>query len=183
MPLTSDDAEVYSAFPPYFEAIQYWRDPDSGAWEEGRKVNNSSVGAVVAGLEELLRYLACAGAGTIGDIPSLCEVNTDNLRALIAKGRQRLVDSALLFLIHPLRVLRPRPVQDAVLNLVQARLKGDVGIKRYGGDSYFCQDYDEWFPPEERSSDFSERLDFRDAHLQPNCEAQWCIFDPLLSII
>jgi hypothetical protein len=33
------------------------------------------------------------------------------------------------------------------------------------------------------STDFSERLDFRDAHLQPNCEAHWCIFDPLLSII
>ena len=33
------------------------------------------------------------------------------------------------------------------------------------------------------STDFSERLDFRDAHLQPNCEAQWCIFDPVLSII
>jgi len=33
------------------------------------------------------------------------------------------------------------------------------------------------------SSDFSDRLNFRDARLQPNCEAQWCIFDPLLSII
>jgi hypothetical protein len=33
------------------------------------------------------------------------------------------------------------------------------------------------------SSDFSDRLEFRDAFLQPNCEAQWCIFDPLLSII
>ena len=33
------------------------------------------------------------------------------------------------------------------------------------------------------SADFSDRLEFRDAHLQPNCEAQWCIFDPLLSVI
>jgi phosphorylase kinase alpha/beta subunit len=74
-------------------------------------------------------------------------------------------------------------VQDAILILVPARLKGDVGIKRYAGDSSFCQDYDEWFPPEEMSSDSSDRLDFRDALLQPNCEAQWCIFDPLLSII
>jgi phosphorylase kinase alpha/beta subunit len=139
--------------------------------------------------------LDCAREGTIGDIQSLREVRTDYLRALIAKGRQRLedtlpfespperfVDSALLFLIHPLRVLRPRPVQDAILILVPARLKGDVGIKRYAGDSSFCQDYDEWFPPEEMSSDSSDRLDFRDALLQPNCEAQWCIFDPLLSI-
>jgi len=93
LPLTSDDAEVYGAFPPYFEAIQYWRDPHSGAWKEGRKVNNSSVGAVVAGLEELLRYLDCARAGTIGNLPSLGEVNTDQLRALIAKGRPRLEDT------------------------------------------------------------------------------------------
>jgi phosphorylase kinase alpha/beta subunit len=74
-------------------------------------------------------------------------------------------------------------MQGAILKLVQARLKGPYGIKRYAGDSYFCQDYDEWFSPSQMSSDFSDRLDFRDAFLQPNCEAQWCIFDPLLSVI
>ena len=67
--------------------------------------------------------------------------------------------------------------------MVQARLKGEIGIKRYAGDSYFCQDYDEWFSPDQQSSDFTDRLDYRDAFLQPNCEAQWCIFDPLLSVI
>ncbi|MGB9430977.1 MAG: hypothetical protein WBQ89_01935, partial [Candidatus Acidiferrum sp.] len=96
---------------------------------------------------------------------------------------ERMVDAALLFLIHPLDVVRAREMEDAILGLIQARLKGEIGIKRYAGDSYFCQDYDEWFPPEKMSTDFGERLDFRDAHLQPNCEAQWCIFDPLLSII
>lgn len=115
---------------------------------------------------------------------------------MIAKGRgrldatlpfeappERLVDSALLFLIYPLGVVRSRAMEDAVLNLVQARLKDEIGIKHYAGDSYFCQDYDEWFPPDLMSSDFSERLDYRDAFLQPNCEAQWCIFDPVLSVI
>jgi hypothetical protein len=33
------------------------------------------------------------------------------------------------------------------------------------------------------STAFSDKLEFRDAHLQPECEAQWCLFDPLLSII
>ena len=74
-------------------------------------------------------------------------------------------------------------MQDAILNLVQARLKGEMGIKRYAGDSYFCQDFDEWFAPGQMSTDFSDRLEFRDAFLQPDCEAQWCIFDPVLSII
>jgi len=184
LPLSPTEAETYGLFPDYFEAIEYWRDRDSGAWEEGRKVNNSSVGAVVAGLEELAKYNQAEGAPT------------KNLQLLIAKGRERLdatlpfespperlVDSALLLLIHPLEVVHSRSTQDAILNLVQARLKGEAGIRRYVGDSYFCQDYDEWFAPGEMSADFSERLDFRDAHLQPNCEAQWCIFDPLLSII
>ena len=182
--LSASDAETYAFFPDYFEAIEYWRDRDSGAWEEGRKINNSSVGAVVAGLQELLKYNEAQRAPT------------KNLQLLIAKGRERLdatlpfeapperlVDSALLLLIHPLDVVPSRAAQDAILNLVQARLKGEAGIKRYGSDSYFCQDYDEWFAPGEMSADFSDRLDFRDAHLQPNCEAQWCIFDPLLSII
>jgi Glycosyl hydrolases family 15 len=196
MPLQPCDAEVFGIFPAYFEAIEYWQDRDSGAWEEGRKVNNSSVGAVVAGLEEMLKYIDGGQARQTAGSVALLSVDVKKVKELIAKGRQRLdetlpfeapperlVDSALLFLIHPLGVLQSRVMQDAILNLVQARLKGEAGIKRYAGDSYFCQDYDEWFPPEEMSSDFSERLDFRDAHLQPNCEAQWCIFDPLLSII
>ncbi|HEY1471866.1 MAG TPA: glycoside hydrolase family 15 protein, partial [Candidatus Acidoferrum sp.] len=56
LPLTAGDYEVFRLFPDYFEAIEFWRDEDSGAWEEGRKVNNSSVGAVVAGLEEMRKY-------------------------------------------------------------------------------------------------------------------------------
>jgi Glycosyl hydrolases family 15 len=196
LPLSTDDAEVYSVFPAYFAAIEYWHDLDSGAWEEGRKINNSSVGAVVAGLEQVLNYKEGARQGDVGvDLP-LAPLTLENLRELIGKGRKRLadtlpfespperkVDSAVLFLLHPLHVLRSPQLEDAILNLVQARLKGKLGIKRYPGDSYFCQDYDEWFPPGEMSSDFSERLDFRDAHLQTDCEAQWCIFDPLLSII
>ncbi len=188
LPMSAADYEIYGIFPAYFGAIEFWQDRDSGAWEEGRKINNSSVGAVVAGLEEMQKHRAAAGSGS--------PANLTYLEQLIAKGRdrldrtlpfesppERLVDSALLFLIHPLNALRTRVMEDAILNLVQARLNGEIGIKRYAGDSYFCQDYDEWFAPGQMSTDFSERLDFRDAHLQPNCEAQWCIFDPELSII
>ena len=183
MPFTQDDANIFQLFPEYFAAIEYWRDEDSGAWEEGAKINNSSVGAVVAGLEEMKKC------------PHF-QARLARLDELIAEGRkrlhqtlpfeappERLVDSALLLLLHPLNVISELQTQNAILNLVQARLKGELGIKRYAGDSYFCQDYDQWFTPDEMSSDFSERLQFRDAHLQPNCEAQWCIFDPLLSII
>lgn len=196
LPMTVADWATYSLFPEYFGAIEYWQDRDSGAWEEGRKINNSSVGAVVAGLEEMLQFAESPSAKKLAGIASAAKNAIENLKKMIEKGRERLnetlpfeappdrlVDSALLFLIHPLKVLRSRPVQDAILNLVQARLKGDIGIKRYANDSYFCQDFDEWFAPEQISAVFSDRLEFRDAFLQPNCEAQWCIFDPVLSII
>lgn len=192
--LTPEDYEVYGVFPDYFDAIGYWQDRDSGAWEEGRKINNSSVGAVVAGVEEVLKYHVSSSHPQ--NAVSIAAARLARLQFLIARGRERLdatlpfeapperlVDSALLFLIHPLGVIRSRAVEDAVLNLVQARLKGEIGIKRYVGDSYFCQDYDEWFSPAQMGSDFSEQLDYRDAFLQPNCEAQWCIFDPVLSAI
>ena len=196
LPMTAADYKIYSIFPAYFEAIAYWLDRDSGAWEEGRKVNNSSVGAVAAGLEEMRKFHEGDSRDREQVPASVSAAEMDKLRQMIAMGRERLdttlpfesppermVDAALLFLIHPLDVVRERDMEDAILGLIQARLKGEIGVKRYAGDSYFCQDYDEWFPPEKVSTDFSERLDFRDAHLQPNCEAQWCIFDPLLSII
>jgi GH15 family glucan-1,4-alpha-glucosidase len=196
LPVTREEWKTYELFPAYFEAITYWNDEDSGAWEEGQKINNSSVGAVVAGLEELQRYLHSALAKKELGAKNLAEVDKQKLEVLIAKGRERLrvtlpfespperlADSALLLLIHPLGTVTSWHLQEAILNLVQARLRGDVGIKRYAGDSYFCQDYDEWFAPDQMSVDFSDALAFRNALLQPGCEAQWCIFDPLLSII
>jgi len=194
--LTTADWEVFELFPRYFDAIEYWQDPDSGAWEEGRAVRNSSVGAIVAGLEEMRKYLGSPGKREAGEKIWVTPDTLAKLDQLIEKGRarlaatlpfeappERLADSALLSLIHPLGVVRERAMQDAILSLVQARLKGEFGIRRYAGDSYFCQDYDLWFSPGQMSSNFSERMVYRDALLQPNCEAQWCIFDPLLSII
>src|SRR5271165_3906139 len=194
--MTPEDWAIYRLFPEYFEAIEYWQDKDSGAWEEGRKTNNSSVGAVLAGLEELLKFAQSAEEKKAEGVRKFSIEETTKLEKLVKQGRvrleatlpfeappERMVDSALLFLIHPLHVVRSGPLQDAILNLVQARLKGEIGIKRYANDSYFCQDFDEWFAPGQMSTDFSDRLEFRDAFLQPNCEAQWCIFDPVLSII
>jgi hypothetical protein len=196
LPMNAADYAIYRLFPAYFEAIEYWQDRDSGAWEEGRKVNNSSVGAVVAGLEEMQRYQDMGDRGRDGTAGLVDPIGPERMQALIAKGRerlkatlpfetppQRLADAALLFLIYPLDVVRERPIEDAILSLVQARLKGEAGMRRYAGDSYFCQDYDEWFPPGQMSADFTDRMEYRDALLQPGCEAQWCIFDPVLSII
>ena len=49
--------DLLGLFPSYFRAIRYWQDEDSGHWEEARKVEASSIGAVVAGLRELRRLM------------------------------------------------------------------------------------------------------------------------------
>lgn len=183
--LEAEEREFYALFPAYFDAIQYWKDADSGAWEEARKVNSSSIGAVMAGLREM--------EGQAREIPG---VKKSALAELLKKGRrvlevqlpfeappERKADAALLFLLYPLGVVSEARMKRFIVSLVRARLRGDVGIRRYLGDSYFCQDYDEWYPPAERSADFAQRLTVRDEFLEPGCEAQWCLFDPLLSVI
>jgi len=179
---------MFAILAAYLRAIQFWRDRDSGAWEEGRKINSSSIGAVTAGLVQFASYLR--SGGKIG------KWKKEQLQPLIVRGEQtlqsqlpfeappeRTADSALLFLIYPLQVAQDQNTQRIIIAMTRARLAGPHGIRRYTGDSYFCQDYDDCFPPAERSSDFANRLQVRDAFLQPGCEAQWCLFDPLISAI
>jgi phosphorylase kinase alpha/beta subunit len=186
--LSKEEVELYAVMARYFRAIQYWKDLDSGAWEEGRKLNSSSVGVVMAGLREMGKYLeqknklpGCSPS-LLGDLVKFGE-RTLKAQLPFEAPPQRRSDAALLFLIYPLQVVASEPMKQAILSLVRARLMGRVGIRRYIGDSYFCQDYDQWFTPETRSADFSQRLDFRDEFLEPGCEAQWCLFDPLMSVI
>jgi phosphorylase kinase alpha/beta subunit len=147
----ASEQDLIRLFIRYFEAIRYWEDPDSGAWEEGRKINSSSVGAVLAGLEEA----KIAGA-SVAD--SLITAGRDLLvRQLpLESPPLRGADAALLFLVYPLEVVSNSLTRDLIVHLIQARLEGEIGIRRYIGDSYYCQDYDRWFPPELRSSNWSE---------------------------
>jgi phosphorylase kinase alpha/beta subunit len=68
-----------------------------------------------------------------------------------------------------------------IVETVTRELAGDVGIRRYRGDSYWCADYKEKLAAEVRSADFSDDMTSRDALLRDGEEAQWCIFDPVLS--
>jgi GH15 family glucan-1,4-alpha-glucosidase len=186
--LEAEERELYAMFPAYFDAIQYWKDADSGAWEEARKLNSSSIGSVMAGLREMDKFVRD------GNEPS--GVKKSGLAELLKRGQrvlevqlpfeappERKTDASLLFLIYPLGVVADERMKRFIVSLVRARLMGGLGIRRYLGDSYFCQDYDEWYPPEERSADFAQRLAVRDEFLQPGCEAQWCLFDPVLSVV
>jgi len=186
--LDGEERELYALLPRYFDAIQYWKDADSGAWEEARRVNSSSIGAILAGVREMDRYLREGN--------ELEGVKKSALADLARRGRrvlevqlpfeappERKTDAALILLIFPLGAVSDERMKRLIISLVQARLTGEVGIRRYSGDSYYCQDYDQWFPLEERSMNFASKLSLRDEFLEPGCEAQWCLFDPLLSVV
>jgi glycosyl hydrolase family 15 len=197
------DKELLALFPLYFKAIRYWSDEDSGHWEERRKIEASSIGPVVAGLRELRRLLDLslldllpASVGRNARAP----VTPDFIDRLIAAGekalteilpaeciqsdprKKRRYDSALLFLIYPLEVVDDAMAQGIVSDVLQ-NLQGQYGIRRYPGDSYWTADYKEKVPLAERTADVSDRQEERDALAKPGEEAQWCIFDPIVSVI
>jgi hypothetical protein len=61
-------------------------------------------------------------------------------------------------------------------------LSGEHGIRRYLGDSYFAPDYEARLSESDRTRDFSDDLAARDTLLSKiGDEAQWCLFDPMLS--
>lgn len=199
LPSDARTASVLALFPVYFRAVAYWRDADSGHWEEQRRVQASSVGAVVAGLRSLAGLAASAerkspGAGlafTGGvDLESLAHMGRLTLEAFLpweTRGydddrTNRRVDAAQLFLIHPLRVVDDE-MAGRLATRVRQRLLGPHGIRRYVGDSYWMADYKRLFDAETRTSGFDDDVDARDRHLLRGTEAQWCLFDPLLSTI
>jgi hypothetical protein len=197
---TQQDTETLALFPLYFQAVSYWQDEDSGHWEETRKVEASSIGVVVAALKalkqlnmepssmfdyfqyknvpitvELLDELVAQGVDALNRIlPSEC----------IQPGRERPYDSALLFLIYPLQVLDDEIANRIVFDVIN-NLQGQYGIPRYLGDSFWCRDYED-IPENIRTSISTEReqwLKENGRALQDGEEAQWCIFDPIISII
>ena len=189
----SIDHEVYPLFPLYFEAIEYWHDEDSGHWEEARKVQSSSIGVVVAALKEMKKFITLNPAAsfeykkrkiTIEQLQYLIEQGEKQLQEFLPyeSPPQRDADGALLFLLYPLEVIEEKQAQK-VLNTVLTHLQGDYGIKRYKGDSYWCANYKKLLKEEDRTVDFSENMEQRDRMLIPDTEAQWCIFNPIVSVI
>jgi len=199
VPCGPAERECLSLFPPYFQAIAYWQDRDSGHWEEGAKVSASSIGTVLAGLRQYAGLLAAVEGGgkSIGapavPAPGLLDELQEKGRAALTEilpweavgpaTRARRHDAALLFLLYPLALAEAEPWEDRILADVATHLEGDHGIRRYRGDSYWFPDYREALPPAVRSGDFGERLRLRDARVREGQEAQWCLFDPIVSVI
>jgi phosphorylase kinase alpha/beta subunit len=189
--------EMLTLFPRYFEAIRYWADEDSGHWEEGRKIEASSIGAVVAGLAKLRAFLS-EGRASAAFSGRSARVSDTFLSTLERRGRNELkrilphecvqtssakkrrCDGALLFLVYPLEVVG-EAMRGRILKDIAESLEGPYGIKRYVGDSYWAADYKEKLDPTQRTVDFSDRVEMRNKLLVPGQEAQWCLFDPIMS--
>lgn len=193
--LTVELAETLSLLVRYFNVIEYWADADSGHWEEVRKVAASSIGVALAGLKAFQNVVEMEAAFfpdrdqlliLIESLIKLGQLSLDRIlphETIDGDATQvRDVDAALLFLIYPLGTVRGSTA-DQVLQNVHQRLEGPIGVRRYNGDSYWCANYRTLLSAETRTSDFSDDLSARDRLLQPGTEAQWCIFDSILSII
>lgn len=195
---TAEDVETLALFPIYFQSIRYWQDEDSGHWEETRKVEASSIGAVIAGLKGLRQINlkpafvthCCQYEGQLITLPLLDELIAQGQQALdeilpaecVQPEHARATDGALLFLIYPLGVAKGE-IADKILNGVLTNLAREVGICRYLGDSFWCADYKQKLSGELRTADFSDNVELRDKFLKSGEEAQWCIFDPIVSVI
>ena len=195
---TAEEYSLLALFPLYFEAVRYWQDEDSGHWEESPKVEASSIGVVVAGLRAmremlaknyLLDYLKDHHGRTI---------SSELLNGLIDRGdraltqilpyesrqpdKERQYDAALLFLAYPLQAISEDQAEQIVTDVTE-NLRGKYGISRYKGDSFWCKDYRDL--PENIRTDISEKreawLAERDRLIESGEEAQWCIFDPMIS--
>ena len=173
-----EEIDLLACVAAYLNAIEFWNDEDSGHWEEVRKVAASSIGVATAGMEEWQRRSGHAqhheGRRALSTIlPNEC-IQPD-------PSKSRRYDSALLFLIYPYRIVSAEMADEIVAGVV-THLMGEHGIRRYLGDSYWCADYRDKLSADVRTSDFSDNLADRDRLLEPGLEAQWCLFDPILSI-
>jgi len=190
---SSELTNVLSLLIQYFHKIEYWQDEDSGHWEEARKIEASSIGPVVAGLLEFQHWIGesktefdqkvneellhCLNEGKLAlaeILPSECIQTAPQLN--------RAYDSALLFLGYPLEIL-DEEMKAQIAENVRHHLMGPIGIKRYLGDSYWCANYRTLLSAETRTTDYSDDMSGRDSLLLEGQEAQWCLFDPILSII
>ena len=199
IPIAEVDRGLLSLFVLFFKSIRYWQDEDSGHWEEIRKVAASSIGTVVAALERLDRLLTRETV-VLRKERGLPRVDARMVRRLKRQGetalsgilpdeclqrheqKRRRYDAATLFLIYPLQVVDAETA-DAIVDAVTGSLQGVVGIKRYLRDSYWAADFRERVLDSERTADYSCDQSKRDTLHKHGREAQWCIFDPIVSII
>lgn len=120
----------------YLEAIEYWKDRDSGMWEEDEELHASSVGACIAGLQSIERLEKI-------DVPKdLIEKGKQALNDLLPReSARKFVDLSLLSLIWPYDVVTTEQA-DEILENIEYHLARSRGVIRYKGDAYYNKNVD-----------------------------------------
>lgn len=99
----------------------------------------------------------------------------------------RMYDASMLFLIEPLNILDKEETA-LVIDDIETHLMGSRqhGIARYVGDTYWSPNFKDIMPIEERTRSAEGRLALRNMKAAgisyTETEAQWTLFDPLLSV-
>lgn len=169
----------------HLERVEYWHAQDSGHWEEERRVNASSIGCVVAGSSAWAHVARRCEADPVFP-KGFIERGADALHTILpwetpaSDVRGRRYDAALLFLLEPLACVEG-PVADQIVSDVVGQLGRLHGIVRYLGDSYWAPDYRYAVDEAARAVDYSDRIDERNRLARVGAEAQWTLFDPVLS--
>jgi len=120
----------------YLESIEYWKDEDSGMWEEGEELHASSVGACVAGLQSIKRVKSI-------EVPDyLIHYGEYALRELLPReSKNKFVDLSLLSLIWPYDVVTEEE-KTQILHNLEYHLVKVRGVIRYKGDEYYNKNPD-----------------------------------------
>jgi len=118
----------------YLNSVEYWQDKDSGMWEENEECHASSVGACLAGLKKISKYV---------DVPKhLIKNGKDTLTHLLPReSKSKFVDLALLSLIYPYDIVNVKQTNEILKN-VEYLLVRDKGVIRYKNDHYYNKNPD-----------------------------------------
>lgn len=178
-------ARVAARIVAFLAALPCTTDRDSGHWEEDRAVRASSIGTVCAGCTEAAEVAKMHGHA---DLARAARVLADLARAALAAilpyethdpTAPRAFDAALLFLIEPLGIVDEANTETLIERTLGA-LEGERGIRRYRGDTFWGPDY-HLLDPSLRTANASKDASFRLSFSEEGKEAQWCLFDPVLS--
>lgn len=187
---TQYDMDTLAQTVRYLSRIAYWQDRDTGHWEEDMRVHATSIGAVIAGLEQTeqaMRYvgyrhdlrfdeLITRGRNTLDamiergftDVPSIADWAKRHAYGTIPEndflrsftGQYRRHDAGMLFLIEPLGVLNSMQANIITAD-VETHLVREQGTIRYPGDTYWGPRFKDIMPIDERTSQAPGRLELR----------------------
>lgn len=181
------DFSVLANFVHHFVICDYTRDRDSGHWEEEPKIEASSIAPAMAGIKAVLSLtkrfnirLTTTDGVDISAIEMQCLITLgQNALAQILPWESRdpalprETDAALLFAIVNEIIDPNSTTATTILANVRKHLQGDHGIKRYLNDTYWGRDYRSRQPSRLREN----------SGQGPNQEAEWTLFDPIMSEI